>query len=223
MSQLDSVTMFGEVGSKTKGIGSLTALRLGRNGQLITSSTWGSFGEDVIGGRVYSLTLTATTSTVAAGNIVAAAAAAATQFALFNPASSTKALVLLKFGMGVISGTIAAGPVFHGVYAGVPTVASIGGTIINTYTMTAGGSIAVPHALAAGSALTGGPAVKTLRCANFAATATAAAVGYYINAVELMDGDIVLAPGTGWAPLHSGAGTTLLHGYSITWAEVDLA
>jgi len=222
MSQLDSVTMFGEVGPKIKGIGSMTAIRLGKNGQVITSPIWGQFGEDTVTGRVYSLNLSATTSTVAAGNIVAAAAAASTQFALFNPATSTKALVLLKFGMGVISGTIAAGPVFHGVYLGVPTVASIGGTIINTYTMASGGSVAIPHALAAGSALTGGPAVKTLRVANFAATATAAAVGYYVNAVELLDGDIVLAPGTGWAPLHSGAGTTLLHGYSITWAEIDL-
>jgi hypothetical protein len=214
--------MFGEVGSTTKAVGSMTGLRLGRNGQLLVGQMGARYSHDVISGNMYSLTLTATTTTIAAGNIVAAAAAASTQFALFNPANSGKALVLLKFGIGTISGTAPAGPVFHGVYSGVPTIASIGGTIINNYSMTGGGSVALAESLAAGSALTGAPAVKVLRIANFSVIAGAAASTAYGTALEVIDGGIVLAPGTGWAPLHSAAGTTVLHAYSISWIEVSL-
>lgn len=219
-SPFDAMTAMGKAGPLAIADGNSGAMRLTKTGAAVGAKAHGDFSEGASRGKIFSLSLGATTTTVAAGNIVAAAAAAATQFALFNPLNSGFDIHLLKFGMGVISGTQAAGPVFHGGYIGVPTVASIGGVIRTHYGFSPGGSIAIPMALAAGSALTGGTAPFIIRAANFAATATAGAVPGYVGAIELIDGDIILAPGTGWVPLHSGAGTTLLHGYSITWEEV---
>jgi hypothetical protein len=179
-------------------------------------------------GNSYSLTLAATTGTIAAGNIVGAGAAASTQFGLINPVASQKSLVLTKFGMGIISGTPAAGPVFHGIITTVPSGASAG-TVRNnavgtspltpplTYTPSA-----VSWVSAAGAALTGATAPQVLRIANFSTTATAAASVNMVPAIEMLDGDIILRPGSMWLPLWSGAGTTLLNAYSISWYETGL-
>ncbi len=172
--------------------------------------------------HMFTLTLAATTSGVAAGNIVAASAAASTQFALTNPSTSNTNLVLTKFFMGVISGTPGPGPVFHGYLATNPTIASIGGTILNNFLGDTTASVATPHALAGGSALTGGSAVITLRAANFTSTATAQASPGMLGCVEVLDGDIIIPPGKTWVPLWSAAGTSLLNAYSVTWYETGL-
>lgn len=176
-------------------------------------------------GNMYTLTLGATTSGVAAGNIVGAAAAASTQFALTNPATSNKNLVLTKFFMGIISGTPAPGPLFHGIIVTAPSIATIGGTIrnnlIGTATTTAL-SVAVPYALAAGSALTGASAPIVFRPAQFSTTATAQASNGMVNCLEIIDGDIIIPPGFTWLPLWSVAGTSLLNAYGVTWYEMGL-
>lgn len=174
-------------------------------------------------GTLFNLTLSATTSGVAAGNIVGATAAAATQFALTNPATSNKKLVLTRFYMGVISGTPGPGPVFHGMILTNPTLASIGGTIrssiLGSSTLA---SIATPHVLAGGSALTGASAPLILRPAAFSATATAQAIPGSVNTVEDIDGDIIVPPGATWLPLWSVAGTSLLNAYGVSWYEMGL-
>lgn len=168
--------------------------------------------------KVFTLTLAATTTGVAAGNIVAAAAAASTNFALFNPVGSGILLSLVQFGIGIISGTPGAGPVFHGLIQGIPTVAATG-TIINRY---AGGpgSVAKSFATAAGTTLTGGGAPSTLAIANFSSTGTAQASPGEISAVERIDGAIIIPEGWGWVPLWGAAGTTLLNAYAVTWVEI---
>ena len=55
---------------------------------------------------------------------------------------------------------------------------------------------------------------------SFSASAYAAAAG--ANTLENVEGDIVLPPGTGWLPLHAGAGTSVLHAYSVTWEEIPI-
>lgn len=172
---------------------------------------------------MYTLTLGATTTGVAAGNIVGASAAASTQFALTNPSTSNKNLVLTKFFLGVISGTPAPGPVFHGLITTNPTLASIGGTIRSNFLGDSSiSSVATPHALAGGSALTGGSAPITFRASAFTTTATASASVSMINALEIIDGDIIIPPGVTWLPLWSAAGTSLLNAYSVTWYETGL-
>lgn len=174
-------------------------------------------------GQMFSLTLAATTTGVAAGNIVGAAAAASTQFALTNPATSNKNLVLTKFFMGIISGTPAPGPVFHGFMTTNPTLTSIGGTIrANFLGNSSITSVATPHSLAGGSALTGGSAPITFRPAAFTGTATAQASVSMVNALEVLDGDIIIPPGVTWVPLWSAAGTSLLNAYGVTWYEMGL-
>lgn len=175
------------------------------------------------GGNMFTLTLGATTSGVAAGNIVGATAAAATQFALTNPSTSNKNLVITKFFMGVISGTPAAGPVFHGLITTNPTLASIGGTIrSNNLGSSAITSVATPHSLAGGSALTGASAPLVFRASSFSTTATAAASVSMVNCLEIVDGDIIIPPGVTWLPLWSAAGTSLLNAYSVSWYEMGL-
>lgn len=217
----DAIQAMGQVGSYAAADGTIKSFRLTKTGAQVVGKAHGDFSEGTSRGRVFSVALAATTTGVAAGNIVAAAAAAATQFAIFNPANSGKDVHLLKFAMGVVSGTPAGGSVFHGIFGSVPTVASIGGVVRSNYGGAAAGSVVIPQVLAAGSALTGGPAPATLRASVFAFTATAQATVGVNMAQELIDGDIILPPGTGWAPLHPAAGTSLLHSYSVTWEEVD--
>ena len=122
--------------------------RGGRVGETMISHTRSRFAEQSAQGNIFSMVLTATTTGVAAGNIVGAAAAASTNFALFNPANSGANYHLIKFGMGIISGTPGAGPMFHGLIStGIPTVSTTG-SIINHKTGKAGGSSALGWATA---------------------------------------------------------------------------
>jgi hypothetical protein len=180
----------------------------------------GFYQEPVYRGNVFSLTLAATTGGVAAGNIVSAAAAAATQFALFNPAASGKLLVLLRFRLGIISGTPGAGPVFHGYIPNVPT-ATATGTILNNMLSSGASSVARSYATGTtGTTLTAGAAPVTHMLANFSSTATAQASPYLVTADDVLDGQLVVAQGAGWLPLWGAAGSSLLCGYSITWEEI---
>lgn len=201
-------------------------VRVSRQGSRVITHGHSRYFEPTMRDQVFTLTLPATTTGVAAGNIVGAAAAAATQFGLINPATNTKNLVLIKFGMGVISGTPGAGPIFHGYIPNITslTAASAGGTIRSNRMGVAGASSAIAWSLAAGSALTGSTqAPVTFRPADFTATATAQAVANgHVKAIEIIDGDLIVPPGVMWLPLWSAAGTSLLNAYSVTWEEVPV-
>lgn len=176
---------------------------------------------DCYSGLEFSLTLSATSTGIAAGNLTGAAAAASTQYALFNPLGSGRVLVLSRFYLGLISGTPAGGPLFHGFFVGVPTLAASGTIALNRL---AGGSlngtsVAKAYTSAAGAALTGGPAPSIIRPAGFSFTATAQAEVSAITCVEDIEGDIIIPAGYGWAPLWSGAGTSVLNAYGVSWKE----
>lgn len=211
------------VGDANNPDGSTPQARGGRQGEAIGSNLRGFYAEQTARNRVFSLVLNATTTNDAAGNIVAAAAAASTQFALWNPLGSGVNLELLKVFIGIISGTPPGGPVFHGIIKGgaLPTIANSGTVNCNMI-----GSNAVPKAgylaSAAGAALTGcanGPTLLRPIGIDFSASSFAAAAGQSA-AMEILDGDIILTPGTGWVPLWAAAGTSLLNSYGVTWAEV---
>jgi len=212
----------GKVGPYIAQDGVQSTLRLDRTGALVSSSAHGDFAEASTRGLLYSMALTATSGTVAAGNIVGAAAAAATQFALFNPLSSGKILNLVRFGYGIISGTPTGGALFHGIYtAGVPSLAASG--TIRNHLVNGPGSVAQGYTSAAGAALTGGTVGPVpLLAADFANTATAQATTGTVGAAGFLHGLISLPPGTGWCPLHPGAGTTQLVAYSVTWEEITM-
>jgi hypothetical protein len=209
----------GRVGPSTLTDGAVAQLRSARSGALVTANAHARFQEAVARGTVFSLNLAATTTGIAAGNIMSAAAAASTNFALFNPANSGKLLVLVRFRVGIISGTAPAGPLFHGYIPNVPTVAGTG-TILSNLLSGGAASVAKTFATAAGTTLTGGLAPVTHSLANFAATSTVQAAPYLIATEDLVDGALVVPQGAGWLPLWGAAGTSVLCGYSITWEEI---
>ena len=203
------------------GDGNTASLRLGRNNELVIAGLNGWFTEQTMRGNVYTLRQLTTTN-IAAGNQTGAAAAASTQFALWNPVGNTKYLVLNRFILGVVSGTMPSGPVYHGILTTAPTLsASVGGPANNN--LVGGGLPSARYVThVTGSVLTGGAAPVTFRAMpiNFTAAAYASAMGSLFN--DNIDGDIILPPGTGWVPLFGGAGTSVLYDPSITWSEIDI-
>lgn len=175
-------------------------------------------------GNVHSMALTAWTTTTSAGNLLAAAAAATTNFALWNPAASGKDLVLLKFGVFMISGTQGIPNLFHSYAETCPTLsASVLLTPMrNHYLAASSGHVAMGVSSAAGTALTGGSALLVIRVADLSISAGTFSNLAGTKAIEYIDGDIIIPPGKMWVPTWAAAGTTTLGGYSITWQEVDV-
>ncbi len=193
------------------------------HGDLVVAEGKGRYYESVNRGKVFSFYLNATSGTVVAGNIEAATAAATTQFALWNPAASGINIVLLKFGVGIVSGTAAPGAVTHSYTTTVPTLTSVAATnvpLCNNLASTTCGAGYLSSV--AGTTLTGGGALKVLRAADFSSTATAQASVGLVKAIEDLGGDIILPPGTGWVPTWRTAGSSLLNSYSVTWEEITI-
>lgn len=198
-------------------------MRGGRLNDLIVSMHSPRFYEMTSRGRSYVLPLLTTSTGVAAGNVNAAAAAASTQFALWNPASSGVNLVLKRFTFGIVSGSVVGGPLLHNVFtAAIPTIASVG-TAFNSLVGQSYTGQAKFVASAAGTALTGGSTIALLRPStiSFSGAAAFSAVAGSAH-FEDIDGDIVLAPGTGWVPCFASAGTSLLNSFGIAWNEIPV-
>lgn len=204
-----------------------TILRQGRTSELVVSQNHGRLAESTTRGAVYQLTQNATGTGIGAGNTAGAAAAAATQFALWNPVGSGVNISLLEFGYGIISATTLPTNLFHGLFVnGVPSIASTYDSGKSAVNCLAGSGAPrakyVNTAASSGTTLTGGSAPVTFRQVNlcFSATTFVAAAGNYF--VDMVDGDIVLPPGSGWLPLWSGAGSAVLNAYSVTWEEIPI-
>jgi hypothetical protein len=212
----------GQVGPQILSDGATQPFRQGRAAELVVQELHGRFYEQAFRKNTFSLALTATSSTIATGNINAAAAAASTQFALWNPVASGVNLVLLKVFVGPISGTAPVAGCFHNIMTGaVPSIASVG-TAYNNYV---GGAPPVARyvASAAGTTLTGGGALVVMRPMAMNVFAAALAASTNVQPImELLDGDIILPPGTGWVPCWTAAGTTFLNSYGVTWEEVPV-
>lgn len=210
-----------QIGETISPDSNVQSLRGGRLGDLVVSELEGRYYEMTRKGRSFSAQLAATTTAVAAGNITGAAAAASTQFALWNPAGSGVNLVLMKVFVGLISGTPVGGPMFHNFMSTAPALAGTAG--LSNLIGGGGGSIGRYQASAAGAVLTGGSALTALRPMPFDFSAGAfAAVAGQASVMEEVNGDIVLAPGTGWVPCWQAAGTTLLNAYGVVWNEVPV-
>jgi hypothetical protein len=206
--------------------GTVSPARASRVGSQIIGDGQGRYYEATSRGTVFSAGITAWTSTVNAGNIINAAAGATSQFAVWNPAGSGKNLSLLKFAVYPISGTAPIPAVFHSAMAVAPTIATsvaatYGWFCCNNVGM-ATASVARVLASQAGAALTGSSAFTIIRVADLFITAGTAANLAGQKCVEYIDGDIVIPPGTGWAPTWAAAGTSFLGGYSVTWEEIPV-
>jgi hypothetical protein len=92
----------------------------GNEGERFASLLKGKYTERALRGKLFTLSLAATTTGVAAGHITGAAAAAVTQFALWNPVGSGKNIALLQLWSGPISGTPAGGVRSSTIWAAQP-------------------------------------------------------------------------------------------------------
>lgn len=202
-------------------------VRQSRTAELVISQSRSRFAEVAARGGIFNLTQNTTTTGISAGNLVGAAAAAATQFALWNPIGSGVNLSLVRFGFGVVSATTLPTNIFHGLFVnGIPSINS-------TYDSAEGAANSLTNSNAprakyvntaaqAGTTLTGGSAPITFRLAHVGFSATGFSSPAGSNFIEMLDGDIVIPPGYGWLPLWSGAGTTVLNAYSVTWEEIPI-
>jgi hypothetical protein len=197
--------------------------RFSRMSGLVTGNLNDFLYESTFRGNRFAMQLPVTTTGIAAGNIDNASAAASTNFALWNPTGSGKALSLSKFFMSLTSGTVPAGPINHS-FGTAPSIASTltNGTQNSLLIGPAPGPVAKGVAAAAGTTLTGGGALTRLRPSPFFFTAGTGAdlAGQFFE--EDIFGDIVVLPGFMWVPTWSGAGTSVLSGYGVTWEEIPL-
>jgi hypothetical protein len=112
----------GQIGQAVGADGTNNNLRQSRTSELIVSQNHARYYETASRGNIFNLTLSAAVGGVVAGNLVGAAANAATQFAIWNPLGSGFNMSILKTNIGIISGTVVGGPIFHGVFVlGNPT------------------------------------------------------------------------------------------------------
>jgi hypothetical protein len=193
-----------KVGLQINPNGMETVLRSGKDGGQITAAGQGQYYE-------------------ATANLNGAAAGASTQFALWNPVGSGKNLSLLKFAVAYISGTTPVTGMYHSFSSLCPTiVTTVSNPIQCNLTGAAAACVARGLAHTTGSALTGSAILQIIRQADLAFSAgTFAALGGY-HAIEYIDGDIVIGPGTAWVPTWKAAGTNTLVDYSITWQETEI-
>lgn len=207
--------------------GAETSLRVDRQSAQVVTDAHGRYHEAAVRGNVFTAYMDTTSTTTAAGNLKGASAAAVTNFCVWNPANSGKVLSLLKFNFALHSGTPTAGPVWHGVQKNhAISISSTAGVLNNNYIGGGQGSVAgVVSVGTTGTALTGGVAPVLLRPAAFTLTAVATPGTTVLgtqNALELLDGDIVIGPGMAWVPLLVGAGTTTVWSASLTWEEIPV-
>ena len=205
--------------------GTIAPARSPRTGGIAIGDVQGRYYEQTFRGNVFSLILTATTTNISAGNLLNAAAAASTQFALWNPAGSGKNLGLLKFAAWVISGTAGVPALFHGGAAVAPSIATSVVTPIQCNNIgMAAASVARAVTHVTGVTLTGGSTPFLIRAADLAVGAGAVTPAnlFEPKAIEYVDGDIVVPPGTMWMPLWAAVGSALIGGYSITWEEIPV-
>ena len=196
--------------------------RFGRQSDLIVSELQGRYYEQTKRGNKFSFNSPATTTGIAALHLLGAAAAAAGQFALINPVNSGKDLVLTKLGISIISGTVPAGPVWHALFPAAGVVVAKNNTIVNNYGNGGVGSVAVDFNHAASTALAGTGAPVPIRQSVVDLSAGTFADLAGTNGLEVIDGDIIVPPGVGWTLQWSGAGTSVLNYYSLTWDEVPV-
>jgi hypothetical protein len=185
------VLIEGRTGPTLASDGSLTPVRLSRQGGQVVTDAHGHFYEAAVRSQMFSGFLGATTTGIAAGNLVGAGAAASTQFALWNPVGSGKNVSVVKVGISPISGTFGVNGLVHGLFNA--TALSITGTSGQGHYASQGtSSVARYLGSAAGSALTGGIAPVNLRLMDFAFNAAAYASAQPSRAIEMVDGEIVL-------------------------------
>jgi len=216
----------GQTGQAVGQDGTNNNLRQARTSELVVTQSHARYYETASRGNIFNLTMSAAVGGVVAGNLVAAAANAATQFAIWNPVGSGFNMSILKTNIGIISGTIVGGPIFHGVFVlGNPTNAITADAGRLAQNALIGGRPPVVRYIntaTTGTTITGGttPLIHKPMNVQYSAGTYAALAGSQM--MDPVEGDIVIPPGYGWLPLFAAAGTSVLWTCSCTWEEVPI-
>jgi len=203
----------GRVGAITGAAASVNALRMHTDGALVTRTSAAKYTDAVLAGRVY------VGCNQAAVALTAAMATTYTGLVLFNPATSGKNYILLRFGY---SFTVA-----------VPTATVIGlmtGTVVTAVTMDAASAVTPRNRFvgaANGSAaildnactLNGTPVLEQVFGQGHTVATTAAAVGS-VTDIDL-DGSMIIKPSS-YVAVYSFAANSASAICSFMWEEVDV-
>lgn len=202
-------TKTGQISSQD---GSVNSARADRVGALVTTQAHGAFTESVVRGGV--MEACNTVAGIAPGTVLAVAP----PIALWNPPGSGKNLTVLKTSMGYISGTFGAGSVMYGYIPSQVTVPTTGAEITPNNTL-----IGAPRGVGrvfAGSTFVSVPV--PLR-AGFIMGAFAGGANPPVDTVDVVDGSIVIPPGTAFImQAVAGAGTSPLALFGIMWEEMPI-
>lgn len=203
----------GRTGLVTTADGGVNPLRIDKTGALVTTGGHAQYGEPVLRGNMQIV------SNLVAGVAPGTVLTTTPPMSLWNPPASGRNLVILKTGLAYVSGTLGAGFL---AYAQVPAqmTAPTGGAELTPVNALLGFPRGVGRAFN-GSTWASTPALIKAVYSMGAALATSAFFPFIL--ADVVDGEIVLAPGTGFVmQMVGGAGASPLLVMSITWEEVLL-
>ena len=206
--------------------GVLTGARFSNDSCLIVQAGHAKYQEAVLRGNVYSLTTTSSGVTLASANASTTAATAQPIVGFINPANSGVNCVILEARCGpqATGGSAANEGVYGFQIAANGASTSITGTPpTNNLRWTATGSrvIGAVNAAFTGNTITWVWAMPFVGVGPRFAAPTASINVHGIER-EIVDGLIIIPPGTGIGLFTLGAGTAITVGASLIWDEVDI-
>lgn len=199
----------GVVGPAQLADGTDSEPRLGRSGEQIVTELHGKYFEQAWRGNLYHASIPLAGVALVASGVTAG-------FALYNPIGSGKLMSLIEVRLGLVSGTLVVGTIMHGVNTNPTAVAVTGVTPLTPVSGLIGASgNPVGKAFATATLPVAPTPLRPLAIKYPSAAASAPAV-----VSDLIDGQIVLSPGTSWCLFVVGADTTPLELGSVSWEEV---
>jgi hypothetical protein len=203
----------GKVGLITVADGGQSPARLERTGALVVSNAHGFYTEAVSRGLMMDV------STQVAGVAPGTALSTAPPLVLWNPPSSGKNLSITKATMGYVSGTLGAGSILLAAVLSQVTVPT-GGTELTPVNALLGMPRGAGRAFQA-STLVSTPQI--IRALFTVGAFTAATAQVPVDCVDVIDGAIVVTPGTAIVLQELGAaGTSPLVLFGFTWEEIPV-
>lgn len=200
-------------GMFNRGDGAPGAIRGSRTGCQVTTQGHGGYTEPATRGGIMEAT------TAVAGVAPGTALTTTPPMALWNPPSSGKNLAILKSYMGYISGTLGGGTLVYAVVPAQTTVPTSGTELVPQCSLI--GSPRGVGRVFQGSTLSAVPTI--LRPAFVLGSFVGTAVAPPDPALDLVDGSIIVAPGTVLClQAIAGAGTTPLVLLSLIYEELPI-
>lgn len=207
----------GPTSTQSAAPGSNPTVRLGQLGDLVVSELHGRYYETTYRGSTFTLSV----ATAAAITAYTGGAGGTPQLAVYNPSNSGKNFVVLQASYANVVAASAAGTVTWGLYYG-PTAAITQTTLtypVNNATLNRVGSASQCFT---NVALTSSTALTNVQPLGQYYWATAAGAFSTAPQLAVIDGSIIIPPGTMIALGGSAALTSATWIGSLTWEEVPI-